>query len=99
MSAAPNIVVDVHGLTKSFDGRVVVRDLSLQVKRGAIYGFLGPERFRQDHDHPHAVRLAHARRRHRHVPWLRHPHRNSEDQTPDWLHDPALQPVSGSVGA
>jgi ABC-2 type transport system ATP-binding protein len=32
----------VHGLTKSFDGRVVVRDLSLQVKRGAIYGFLGP---------------------------------------------------------
>ena len=42
MSAAPDIVIDVHGLTKSFDGRVVVRDLSLQVKRGAIYGFLGP---------------------------------------------------------
>jgi ABC-2 type transport system ATP-binding protein len=37
-----DIVIDVHGLTKSFDGRVVVRDLSMQVKRGSIYGFLGP---------------------------------------------------------
>jgi ABC-2 type transport system ATP-binding protein len=37
-----DIVIDVHGLTKSFDGRVVVRDLSMQVRRGQIYGFLGP---------------------------------------------------------
>ncbi|MBV8791175.1 MAG: ABC transporter ATP-binding protein [Pseudolabrys sp.] len=37
-----DIVIDVEGLTKSFDGRVVVHDLSLQVKRGTIYGFLGP---------------------------------------------------------
>jgi ABC-2 type transport system ATP-binding protein len=42
MTASSDIVIDVHGLTKSFDGRVVVRDLSLQVRRGAIYGFLGP---------------------------------------------------------
>jgi ABC-2 type transport system ATP-binding protein len=41
-SAAPDIVIDVHGLTKSFDGRVVVSDLSMQVRRGTIYGFLGP---------------------------------------------------------
>jgi len=39
---APDIAIDVHGLTKSFDGRKVVRDLSMQVKRGTIYGFLGP---------------------------------------------------------
>ena len=39
---APEIAIDVHGLTKSVDGRVVVRDLSMQVKRGTIYGFLGP---------------------------------------------------------
>jgi ABC-2 type transport system ATP-binding protein len=39
---APEIVIDVHGLTKKFDGRTVVRDLSMQVKRGTIYGFLGP---------------------------------------------------------
>ena len=42
MSAAPDIVIDVHGLTKKFGGRAVVHDLSLQVKRGTIYGFLGP---------------------------------------------------------
>jgi ABC-2 type transport system ATP-binding protein len=43
-SDAPNgeVVIDVQGLTKSFDGRVVVRNLSMQVKRGQIYGFLGP---------------------------------------------------------
>jgi len=36
------VVIDVEGLTKSFDGRVVVRNLSMQVKKGMIYGFLGP---------------------------------------------------------
>ena len=42
MSAAADIVIDVHGLTKTFGGRAVVRNLSMQVKRGQIYGFLGP---------------------------------------------------------
>jgi ABC-2 type transport system ATP-binding protein len=37
-----DIVIDVHHLTKKFDGRAVVRDLSMQVRRGTIYGFLGP---------------------------------------------------------
>jgi ABC-2 type transport system ATP-binding protein len=37
-----DIVIDVEGLTKKFDGRAVVHDLSMQVKRGTIYGFLGP---------------------------------------------------------
>jgi len=32
----------VEGLTKSFGGKVVVRDLSMRVRRGQIYGFLGP---------------------------------------------------------
>ncbi len=41
-SAAPDIAIDVHGLTKSFGGRAVVQNLSMQVKRGTIYGFLGP---------------------------------------------------------
>jgi len=36
------LAIDVEGLTKSFDGKVVVRDLSLQVRKGEIYGFLGP---------------------------------------------------------
>src|SRR5258707_7504145 len=46
MTAAPasvsDIAIDVRGLTKSFGGREVVHDLSMQVKRGTIYGFLGP---------------------------------------------------------
>jgi ABC-2 type transport system ATP-binding protein len=37
-----DIAIDVEGLTKSFNGREVVHDLSMQVKRGTIYGFLGP---------------------------------------------------------
>jgi len=40
--ASADIVIDVRGLTKSFGGRPVVRDLSMQVKRGTIFGFLGP---------------------------------------------------------
>src|SRR3982074_630629 len=39
---APDIAIEVEGLTKSFGNRVVVQDLSMQVKRGSIYGFLGP---------------------------------------------------------
>ena len=41
-AAGRDIVIDVQHLTKKFDGRAVVRDLSMQVKRGTIYGFLGP---------------------------------------------------------
>jgi ABC-2 type transport system ATP-binding protein len=37
-----DIAIEVEGLTKSFGGRTVVQDLSMQVKRGSIYGFLGP---------------------------------------------------------
>jgi ABC-2 type transport system ATP-binding protein len=40
--SAPDIAIDVKGLTKSFGGRAVVQNLSMQVKRGSIYGFLGP---------------------------------------------------------
>ena len=42
MNDVSEIVIDVHGLTKKFGSRTVVRDLSMQVKRGTIYGFLGP---------------------------------------------------------
>ena len=38
----PQIAIEVEGLTKSFGGRTVVRNLSMRVKRGTIYGFLGP---------------------------------------------------------
>ncbi|UFZ06649.1 ABC transporter ATP-binding protein [Bradyrhizobium ontarionense] len=41
-TAQADIAIDVKGLTKSFGGREVVHDLSMQVRRGSIYGFLGP---------------------------------------------------------
>ncbi len=42
MSAGADIAIEVEGLSKSFNGRTVVRNLSMSVKRGTIYGFLGP---------------------------------------------------------
>jgi len=36
------IAVEVEGLTKSFGGKVVVRELTMRVQKGQIYGFLGP---------------------------------------------------------
>ena len=34
--------IDVHGLTKRYNGRAVVDDFSIRVERGTIFGFLGP---------------------------------------------------------
>lgn len=39
--AAP-LVIDVHGMHKHFGDKHVVNDVSLQVRRGEIFGFLGP---------------------------------------------------------
>jgi ABC-2 type transport system ATP-binding protein len=37
-----DLVIDVTGVTKRFGAKTVVSDVGLQVKRGEIYGFLGP---------------------------------------------------------
>jgi ABC-2 type transport system ATP-binding protein len=37
-----NLVIDVRGLRKSFENRIVVHDVDLQVKKGEVFGFLGP---------------------------------------------------------
>ncbi len=39
---AEEYVIDVEGLEKSFGSHKVVRGVTLRVKRGEIYGFLGP---------------------------------------------------------
>ena len=36
------LVIDVQGITKRFGGRTVVNNIPMQVRRGEIYGFLGP---------------------------------------------------------
>jgi ABC-2 type transport system ATP-binding protein len=40
--AAAEFAIDVRGLNKHFGPKHVVRDLTLQVRPGEIYGFLGP---------------------------------------------------------
>ena len=38
----PEFVIDVAGVTKKFGDKTVVNGIDLQVRRGEIYGFLGP---------------------------------------------------------
>ena len=42
MSAAGEFAIDVTGVTKRFGSKTVVNGIDLQVRRGEIYGFLGP---------------------------------------------------------
>lgn len=35
-------IIDVTGLRKSFEGRIVVNDIDLHVNKGEVFGFLGP---------------------------------------------------------
>ncbi|MCI0749990.1 MAG: ABC transporter ATP-binding protein [Nevskiales bacterium] len=35
-------IIEVEGLSKSFDGKFAVRNLSMSVRQGEIFGFLGP---------------------------------------------------------
>src|SRR5919197_5363136 len=37
-----DLAIDVRGMTKRFGERTVVDHIDLQVRRGEIYGFLGP---------------------------------------------------------
>ncbi len=39
---AEELIIDVSGMTKRFGTRTVVNRIDLQVKKGEIYGFLGP---------------------------------------------------------
>jgi ABC-2 type transport system ATP-binding protein len=41
-TAGADVVIDVRGLNKSFGTHHVVKDLTLAVRRGEIFGFLGP---------------------------------------------------------
>jgi ABC-2 type transport system ATP-binding protein len=40
--SSPDLVIDVQGITKRFGDRTVVNNIPMQVHRGEIYGFLGP---------------------------------------------------------
>ena len=40
--AGPDVVIDVRGLNKHFGANHAVKDLTLTIRRGEIFGFLGP---------------------------------------------------------
>jgi ABC-2 type transport system ATP-binding protein len=42
MSGSTDPAIETFGLRKLFEGRVAVADLSLEVRRGEVFGFLGP---------------------------------------------------------
>jgi ABC-2 type transport system ATP-binding protein len=42
VAANPEYAIDVQGLNKYFDRKHVVNDVSLRVRKGEIFGFLGP---------------------------------------------------------
>ena len=42
VAGSGDVIIDVHGLTKRYGSNTVVDSVDLQVRRGMIYGFLGP---------------------------------------------------------
>ena len=56
--------VETHGLTKRFGENIAVNDVELLVPRGCAFGYLGPERSRQDNADPGAARADPRRCRH-----------------------------------
>ena len=42
MQNTSKYAIDVKNITKSFSGKIVVKNVDMQVKYGGIYGFLGP---------------------------------------------------------
>ena len=65
VSPADASAVATRGLTKRFGGAGGRRRHRPGRAAGAVYGFLGPERLGQDHDHPDAARAGRADRRRR----------------------------------
>ena len=99
MNGNPETVIDVEGLTKSFDGRVVVRNLSMKVRRGTIYGFLGPNGSGKTTTIRMLCGLLTPDSGHGTMPGYDIRTRGRRDQTPGRLHDAAVQPLPGFVGA
>jgi ABC-type multidrug transport system ATPase subunit len=93
MTETKEIAIDVEGLTKSFGDRTVVKDLTLKVPKGEIYGFLGPNGSGKTTTIRMLCGLLTPDSGHGNLPRLRHRHPVRRDQARGRLYDPALQPL------
>ncbi len=55
----------VEKLVKKFGGLTAVNGVTFDVEKGEIFGLIGPERLRENHDVQHDQRRLSARRRER----------------------------------
>ena len=87
--------IDVEGLNKHFDGKHVVKDVPLRVRRGRDFRISRTEWKRKDDDDPDDVRTAEARLRVGVVPGARHSQGERGDQAPRGIHDAAVLILGG----
>ena len=50
-------IIELHELTKKYGKFTAVDHVNLSVRKGEIFGILGPERGRQIHDNPNDARI------------------------------------------
>ena len=78
-SANSEYAIDVQGLNKHFGDKHVVNNVSMRVRRGEIFGFLGPNGSGKTTTIRMMCGLLQARLRHRHLSRLRHSHVRAAD--------------------
>ena len=57
MDNEEEMMIWTEHLSKSYGEKEAVCDLTLEIRRGEIFGLLGPKRSREDHHHPYAAGL------------------------------------------
>ena len=82
-------------LEKRFGAFVAVNRVSFEVATRRDLRLSRPQRRRQVHHHPHALRHPRPHRRHRHRRRLRRPHPARGDQGPHRLHEPEVLALRG----
>ena len=94
MSVESDIAIDVRGLTKSFGAKKVVNNFTLQVARGIIQGFLGPNGSGKTTTIRMLCGLLTPELGRGKMSWLRHPPPAERDQALCRLHDAGLFALS-----
>ena len=94
-TASPEYAIDVQGLNKHFGDKHVVKDVSLRVRRGEIFGFLGPNGSGKTTTIRMMCGLLKPDSGSRNLPGIRHSPRERGDQAQRRLHDAAVLLLGG----